>query len=376
MFGTGKRFQIAKIRGIPIYASWSWLIIAGLFAFSWFGNFAQAIPATEAAELAALIVLLFFGAILLHEGAHAVAARGFDLPVRGITLVFWGGATETRSWRKGPLADFVVAGAGPATTAVIGLGFLALAQRMDPGPMRSAIHYLSYVNLLLAKVNAAPGFPLDGGRMLTAVAWAITGDRALAQRVTAVSSYIVGGALIVIAFQTFETSGFALFYGLVGFAILSAARQLPARAALREQLARGTAVNAMRPITVTIPASTTVLDATERWLRASRNTAFPVTDDGRVVGTISLDDAANTAASRPVRDAMVALGEPPTVGADEPLDDAVEWIANREALVVDPTGRTVGLIDVRDVDQWLQTHWATGRYVEQPVVVVPPRPDQ
>src|ERR1700746_2556416 len=183
MFGTGRRFQIAKVRGSPISAAWSWLAIAAFFMFGWYSNFSYTMPSSDALRLAAITAVLFFGGILLHEGAHAVAARSFNLPVRAITLVFWGGATETRSWRAGPLADFVVAAAGPGTTAVLGLGVLYIASIMTPGDTSDAIRMLGGLNLYFAVLNAVPGFPLDGGRMLMAAAWAVTKNRTTALRV-------------------------------------------------------------------------------------------------------------------------------------------------------------------------------------------------
>src|SRR3954470_6280772 len=103
MFGTGSRFQVAKVRGIPIYASWSWVALAAFFMFGWYSQFSGEMEPKDALRLAALTAVLFFGGILLHEGAHAVAARSFDLPGRAITLVFWGGApvrSQTSSSRR------------------------------------------------------------------------------------------------------------------------------------------------------------------------------------------------------------------------------------------------------------------------------------
>src|SRR3954454_19139646 len=124
MFGTGSRFQVAKVRGIPIYASWSWVALAAFFMFGWYSQFSGEMEPKDALRLAALTAVLFFGGILLHEGAHAVAARSFDLPVRAITLVFWGGATETRSWRAGALVALAVAAARQVTTWMYGVVFL------------------------------------------------------------------------------------------------------------------------------------------------------------------------------------------------------------------------------------------------------------
>jgi hypothetical protein len=136
----------------------------------------------------------------------------------------------------------------------------------------------------------------------------------------------------------------------------------------------------MRPLGAAVPANVTVYDATERWLRADPARTFSVVDDGRTVGTISLEGASHTTAGRPVREAMMPLRDASSVGADESLSDALEWVAGHEARVEDATG-TVGVIDVGDIDRWLRMHWSTGTYVERPVGfapqagAVPPRPD-
>ncbi len=377
MFGTGSRFQVAKVRGIPIYASWSWVLLAAFFTFTWYTGFSTQMPSNDALRLAALTAFLFFGGILLHEAAHAVAARSFDLPVRAITLVFWGGATETRSWRAGPLADFVVAAAGPGTTAILGLGFLYVGSIMAPGDTREAIESLGRLNLYFAVLNAVPGFPLDGGRMLMAGAWALTKNRGTALRAAGIGSMVVGIGLIAYAVLSFSNGngGFGIFMGYIGFVLISVGRQVPARAALHEQLSRGTVRDAMRPLGASIPANVTVYDATERWLRAEPMRTFRVADDGTVVGTISLESASHTTAGRPVRDAMMPLSDRTSVGADESLGDAFEWVAGHESRVDDPVG-TVGVIDIGDIDRWLKAHWSTGTYVDRPAgVVLPPRPD-
>jgi predicted transcriptional regulator len=71
---------------------------------------------------------------------------------------------------------------------------------------------------------------------------------------------------------------------------------------------------------------------------------------------------------------MVPLDDAPTVDADEPLDETVDWLGARDGLVVDASGRTVGLLAREDVDRWLKTHWASGSYAE-PSALTPPRPD-
>src|SRR5512134_2581285 len=128
MVGTGNRWKIATVRGIPLYVSTSWFVIAGLYVWIRYDFYARTmgVESSEALTIAVLAAALFFGSVLVHEAAHAVMARGWDLPVSGITLVFWGGATETKASAKGPLGEFLVAFVGPATTLVLaGLFWIA-----------------------------------------------------------------------------------------------------------------------------------------------------------------------------------------------------------------------------------------------------------
>jgi hypothetical protein len=241
---------------------------------------------------------------------------------------------------------------------------------------------LGELNLYFAVLNAVPGFPLDGGRMLMAAAWGATNNRATALKVAGFGSMVVGVGLIAYAVLSFSQGNgpFGIFMGYLGFVLITVGRQVPARAALHQQLSMGKVRDAMRPLGAAIPANVTVYDATERWLRPEPARTFSVVDDGRPVGTISLEGASHTTAGRPVREAMMPLSDKSSVGADETLSDALEWVAGHESLVEDPTG-AVGVIDIGDIDRWLKAHWSTGSFVERPAGfvrqagAVPPRPD-
>jgi hypothetical protein len=276
----------------------------------------------------------------------------------------------------------VVAAAGPGTTAVLGFGFLYVSSIMAQGDTSLAIRSLGELNLYFAVLNAVPGFPLDGGRMLMAAAWGVTKSRTTALRVAGFGSMAIGIGLIAYAVLSFTqgNSGFGIFLGYLGFVLISVGRQVPARAALHQQLSMGKVRDAMRPLGAAIPANATVYDATERWLRAEPARTFSVVEDGKPVGTISLEGASHTTAGRLVREAMMPLSEKSSVGADESLSDALEWVAGHESLVDDATG-AVGVLDVGDIDRWLKAHWSTGTFVDRPTGsvppagVLPPRPD-
>jgi len=264
------------------------------------------------------------------------------------------------------------------TTAALGVTFKVVAGFIEPGALHDVFEYLGRINLLFAAFNAIPGFPLDGGRMLMAVAWWITRKRALAFRIAGIGSMLIGGGLIAFAIYDLGSEngqGWWLLAGYLGFVMVTVGRQIPSRAVLREQLSRGTARDAMRPVADPIPIDATIYEATERWLRPFPTRAFPVADSSGIVGTISFEEVRDRSAAQSVEAAMVPLSRPPeTVDADEPLDDVVEWIGSRDALVKGDGG-TIGIIAVEDVEAWMKRRWNTEEFVEPTSVALPPRPD-
>ena len=162
MGGTGKRWKIATVRGIPLYVSTSWFVIAALYVwlrYTFYTTQASVEP-SEALAISVLAATLFFGSVLLHESAHAVMARGLDLPVSGITLVFWGGATETKASARGPLGEFLVAFVGPATTLALA-GAFWVGERLTNGLVAETMSSLAWLSLIFAAFNALPTAATD-----------------------------------------------------------------------------------------------------------------------------------------------------------------------------------------------------------------------
>jgi Zn-dependent protease len=356
----GRRFKVVTVRGIPVYVGTSWLFIAAFFLYA---QYVRAIGSTpkptqgEAITLAVVGAILFFGAVLIHEGAHAVMARSLGIPVAGITLVFWGGATEAKASSRGPLGEFLVAFVGPASTLVLA-GLLWLMARVLSGEIADLVRSLAELNLLFAGVNALPGFPLDGGRMLLATAWGLSHSRRTAIRVTGYVGTAMGVALAVTAVYAASIgSGWWLFVGYLAFIMISTGRAMEQRIALRDRLGRGTAADAMRPPPPSVPADLPLTVALDRYLRSSDGTAFPVVDQGRVIGTVSMQSARRVGARdplRPVREGMAPLNETATVEPNETLDDVLEWLGGRDGFVLTPDGAIVGSISAADIERWFR----------------------
>ncbi len=379
----GARWKIATIRGIPLYLASSFVWIALLYTFSLYARFSEGrIVMSEAAALllALFAAVLFFGSILAHELAHAAVARSFDLPVSGITLLFWGGATETKADLRGPKGEFLVSAAGPATSLLVGAVFWAISRVLhDTSPAISeAFGYVGVVNILLAGLNAIPGYPLDGGRVLQAVVWAISKNRRTGTRVAGWAGMAVGIGFAAYGFEQLSRGGDSfrgIWFMFIAFILISTARGTEGRLRLRAELAKGRARDAMRPPPSWVPAEMSLADVLHDYLRGRTNESFPVVEGDRVIGTISMTSARRAGGRdplRPARDGIVPLSAARAVTADAALDDALDLLGGQEGMVLED-GRLVGSLSPQDIEGWYQDH--LGGAASAPATTVPPRPD-
>ena len=375
-----RRWKLVSIGGIPVYITIPWLFFAAFIVWDIYNSLVGTgvLTRQQAFGWALANAALFYGSIILHELAHAVTARTFHLPVHGITLVFWGGYTETHSSERGPLASFLIAAAGPFTTLALGGAFWLGAAATD-GVLSAILRSLAFLSTLFAGLNALPGFPLDGGRMLLAVIWGITKDRFLALKVAGWGGVVVGGALALVGLQLLRSgNGTWIFFGFVGWMMISQGLQVSKQAPILRDLSEGQVSAAMSPPPPPIIANTTLLHALETHLREDRTTEFPVVDEqGRVIGSLSFATAAKIGKSDPtrgVREAMTAREQMRWVRPDVTLDRALEWIAGSgQALVLDDE-RLLGRLTTRDVDRWYQRR-VLGASAPDETGAVPPRPD-
>jgi Zn-dependent protease len=360
----GRGFKIGRIFGVEVRGDSSLLLLLALltlelrdafanpFSFPGFGG-------DKALALAALASILFVGSILAHELAHALMFRARGIPVRGITLYMFGGLTQGEAEAKRPIDEFLVTFVGPLTTAILGVGFLLLHGHMSfPHPWRAMFGYLAFLNLLMAVFNVLPGFPLDGGRMLLAGLWRLTGSRARATRMAARVGQVF--AVIIVAVGAYRIVRYGdiagvwpAFIGLFLFRSSSAAVFEGVRQAMLETAVAADVMSAPPP---TIPPDLILSRATEIFLVGHDGEAFPVLEDGHVAGFISLRTAKDGWPSRPVREAMAPASTIVEVAPDERMDVVAERIAERgvkAALVLDG-GLLVGVIEPEDVNRFFR----------------------
>jgi Zn-dependent protease len=201
---------VARLFGIDIRIHLSWFVIFGLILLTLSGQVLPDLRPNWSDEktliVAAITALLFFVSILAHELAHSLVARRFGMAVSSITLFLLGGVSNLAKEPPTPKAEFLMAAAGPATSFVIGglgIGLAFLVQeRLSFSPTLDPVgvvaSYLGIINVSLGVFNLIPGFPLDGGRVLRSIVWAIRKDRAAATRVAARGGQGVAALLFLV----------------------------------------------------------------------------------------------------------------------------------------------------------------------------------
>ncbi|HJP66249.1 MAG TPA: site-2 protease family protein [Actinomycetota bacterium] len=363
-------WRIGRIGGVDIRIDPSLLVIVLLITFSLWGQLSARFPPPStplALGVAVATAVLFFLSILAHELAHAGVARLRRIPVAGITLFLFGGATEAKMEGRGPGDEFVVTVVGPLMSLAVGVGFLLIqaAASLAPGSVvDDMLGALGRGNLALGVFNLVPGFPLDGGRVLRSVVWWRTGSYRRATRVAGRAGQVVGGALAAIGLvQLIVRSDFNYaWFALIGWFLFQAATQAVIDSDRRLVLERTTAGDVMAPAPPTVDADAPIGATVEGLLRGHEHEAFPVTDDGRVVGFVSLSTVDGIPPDRPVREAMTD----PSAAVEAAPTDTLEAVTQRlgggsQVVLVMDGGRLVGVIEPDDLDRFLRQSGRTPR---------------
>jgi Zn-dependent protease len=174
-------WQIARVWGIPVLIHPTWLIILLISTVAFARDYHPAASGGDLMTwgLAFLTALLLFVSVLLHELGHSLVALSQGVKVISIKLFLLGGVASVDRECATPMGAALVAAAGPAVSLVLAGLFLALrvpAGQLAPG-LGQMVLQLGLLNLTLALFNLLPGLPLDGGLLLKALVWQISGSQ-------------------------------------------------------------------------------------------------------------------------------------------------------------------------------------------------------
>ena len=359
--GTVRRtgWQLGTVAGIELLVDYSWLLIFALVTFSLAQQFAagEGVLGIDAWFAAALVSLVFFASILLHELGHSLTAQRLGIRVRSITLFLFGGVAELSSEAKRPREEIVVAVAGPLVSVLLGLFFLGLATGVgaEGGLVRRGLGWLGRINLLLAAFNVVPGFPLDGGRVLRGILWSISGDFTRATRVAGACGAIFAWTLMGVGALSAVLGGQlvgGIWFVLIGWFLLSAARATVGQEAMQRALARVWVRDTLVPVTgALLSGDESVAEVLEGMvLRQGRRTFFVVDAAGRLRGLVTLRELAQTPpterATTPVLRVMLGADQLAVVSPEDSghvaLSRMVELGVNQLPVVSDD--RLVGAV--------------------------------
>ncbi|MCA1780985.1 MAG: M50 family metallopeptidase [Dermatophilaceae bacterium] len=190
--------RVGSIAGVPVFIGWSWLLLAAIITAIIGPSVAEQRPdlGVLAYGVGVLVALGLLLSVLVHEAAHALSALAFGLHVRRIVADLMGGHTafdgRTTPWSQG-----LTALAGPVANLLLAGVALVLAMVLDTGVPGYLAEMIAQVNILLALFNLLPGMPLDGGQILLAAVWRLTGSQHRGSVVAGWSGRVV--ALLVVA---------------------------------------------------------------------------------------------------------------------------------------------------------------------------------
>ncbi len=291
--------RLGRIAGFPIAIDRSWVILLVLVVLgvqSAFATTYKSLSPVATWTMGLVAALFLFASVLAHELMHSVVARWYGIEIKGITLYIFGGVALFGSEPKRPRAEFNITIAGPLTSFALGILFLAIStlgsRNHWPISVVAVASYLGYINIVLGVFNLVPGFPLDGGRVLRSVLWALTGNYVKSTKFASALGQGIGILMIAYGVLRMLILGDfgALWISLIGWFLMSAAKQSRLQVVLKEALSEVEVEHIMTTEVHTVAPNVTVEDFFQNFLMHQNSTSYPVAENGNIIGIAGLDE--------------------------------------------------------------------------------------
>jgi Zn-dependent protease/predicted transcriptional regulator len=385
--------HIGRVAGIRLALDWTVLFIFGLVVLNlgvagfrvWHPNWSSGL--VWGLSIAAGLLLLV--SILAHELAHALVARGFGIQVRSITLFIFGGVTDIERDPSSPRAEALMALVGPLTSLIIGFVCIAAVSGMTQGwqndlneptrvlqqlgPGGTLLAWLGPLNIVLGLFNLVPGFPLDGGRVLRAAIWKVSGSLHRATRWASYSGRAVAWALIAIGalmlfgvrVPFFGTGFGGLWLVIIGWFLHSAAEASYRQLLVRDLLEGVRVGQFLREPRAVVPPDLAV-DQLVDHLMSGRHRAFAVGHDTSLEGIVTVADVRRVPRSdwsfMRIDQIMTPASRLHALKSDDDLYAALETMSRTGVaqLPVMDRGEFRGFVLREDIGRWLELQIANG----------------
>ncbi|TAL13128.1 MAG: CBS domain-containing protein [Chloroflexota bacterium] len=368
---------IARVLGIEIRVQLGWVLVVALvaaLAVIQVGTAVPTLPAPVQWILGGAVGIAFFVSAMLHDLGHAVVARRRGVVVESILVSFFGGTTPADATAPVARDDLAIAASGPVVSVVLGVVLAAIALGLDSlgtemgVALGQIVIVLAVLNVLIGLVNFIPAYPLDGGRIVRALAWGRSGSvkggwkaAAATGRLSGLVGLSIGGGL----FLTGEITNGAMV-ALSGWFLILSSRAIRERLKVDALIGDLVVSDAMERNPTTVNASLTVDTLAGQLLDGETpTTAIPVMEGTAVVGMLGVREVrrlrrgawgitrVGDAMTRPPR--MVELA--PGAG----LVDAVERLhrSGLDGLPVILDGALQGVLTRRSVGQVVRDRTAS-----------------
>jgi Zn-dependent protease/CBS domain-containing protein len=355
--------RIARPFGIPVFISPYWFLIAGVFVILYARGLDHSVPGNLRYVVAAAFVVLLYGSVLVHELSHSVVARAFGLPVRRILLYPLGGFSEIEREPPTPGREFLVSAAGPALSLALAAAGYGLMHVVPADTIAGTlVHQLMWANLVVGIFNLLPGLPLDGGRMLRAVIWKLTGRQSTATIAAAWAGRVLAVSLFVVPFAAGAVNGTGgdlvsvLWLAVISVFMWTGAGQAIKATRFRERLPALQARRLARKA-VSVAADTPVAEAIRRAEENQARAVVIVDHEDKPIAILNETAVMATPEQRRPwleAGALARTLEPSLVLSADlsglALLEAIRRAPATEYLLVEPSGQVYGVLAARDVD--------------------------
>ncbi len=353
-------FSIGRVAGIDILVHWSWLVIFGLLTWSLAeGLFLHDYPSWTRGEAwfaGAVTSLVLFGCVLLHELSHSLVARSQGINVASITLFIFGGVSGLTEEPKRPGQELVIAIVGPLTSFVLA-GLFGIGGLVLRGGIGTAFLYLAAINAVLGAFNLLPGFPLDGGRVVRALAWAREGSIVKATQLASragklMAVLLIAGGAVAAVLGAFITG---LWFVVIGWFLFSQADIGYKQVLARRVLSHISVKSALSTDFHAVAPGLSLSDFLSDYVLTSHQRSYPVMSGDRLVGIASLADLRKFPREewhdRTVSEAMTPSERLRIIGPSDDLEKAAETMASADVhqIPVMEDGRFLGFVTQADI---------------------------
>ena len=361
--------RVGSLFGIPFYVNPSWFLVLGLVTLSYGSQLVASFP-----ELGVIIswilgfitALLLFASVLAHELGHSFVAQAQGIEVKSISLFLFGGLAMLDKESKTPWQAFSVAIAGPLVSIVLYVLLTVLTTLLSlPAPLAAIISLLAALNLVLALFNLIPGLPLDGGNILKAIVWKITGNPNQGVLWASRFGQAFGGLAILtgISGVFFDIGPGSFWTLLIGWFLWQNAGMSAQSATVQDKLGSLRAEDAVLDHSPVVSADLTLREfANDHVIGQNRWTQFLATDsDGKLLGTIAVEDLKQVLTSLWTETQVLSLVKPwadsTTVKAEQSLLEVVKVLDKtglNQLPVVRDNGTVVGILEKGSIIELLK----------------------